>query len=218
MEAQASSKLHKPMINLIIPMAGKGKRMRPHTLTTPKPLIPIVGKPIVARLVEEIGAICQGQLGTIGFVVQQALAPDTQTQLQAIARDVGAQAAFYEQPVAMGTAHAIFCAQALLQGQVIVAFADTLFKGSAALDTAQESIIWVKKVQNPAAFGVVQLGENQLVTDFVEKPSKFVADLAIIGLYYFKEGQALKEAIEQLMKQGTAQDGEYQLTAALAAM
>ena len=217
MVAQASNKAYNAMINLIIPMAGKGKRMRPHTLTTPKPLIPIAGKPIVARLVEEVGVVCQGQVGTIGFVVQE-LAPDTQAQLRTIAQGIGAQAQFYEQQAALGTAHAIFCAQELIKGHVIIAFADTLFKGSAALDTSQESIIWVKKVPDPSAFGVVKLGDDQLVTDFVEKPASFIADLAIIGLYYFREGRILQEVIQQLIEQGAPQDGEYQLTAALAAM
>lgn len=205
------------MINLVIPMAGKGKRMRPHTLTTPKPLIPIAGKPIVARLVEEIDAVCQDQIATIGFVVQE-LESAMQAQLRAIAQGVGAQACFYEQPAALGTAHAIFCAQALLQGKVMIAFADTLFKGSPRVDTSQESVIWVKQVQEPSAFGVVKLGNDQFVTDFIEKPGKFAADLAIIGIYYFREGEVLQKAIQDLIMQGTTQDGEYQLTTVLAAM
>lgn len=217
MAAQVYSKTSDAMINLIIPMAGKGKRMRPHTLTTPKPLIPIAGKPIVARLVDELSTVCQGQISTIGFVVQE-LAPAIQAQLRAIAQDIGAQAHFYEQKAALGTAHAIFCAQKLLQGRIIIAFADTLFRGNINLDTTQESVIWVKKVPEPSAFGVVKLGDDQLVTDFAEKPTSFVSDLAIIGLYYFREGHHLQKAIQQLIEQGTVQDGEYQLTDALAAM
>lgn len=204
-------------MHLIIPMAGKGKRMRPHTLTTPKPLIPIAGKPIVARLVEEIRAACPTPIRTIGFVVSE-LEAATQIQLTQLAQDVGAKAKFYEQHEAKGTAHAVLCAEALLQGPVIVAFADTLFKDAFALDVGQESVIWVKKVRDPSAFGVVKLDAQNRVTDFVEKPTHFVSDLAIIGIYYFKEGAQLGQALQRLVGQGIQRDGEFQLTDALKAM
>lgn len=204
-------------MHLIIPMAGKGKRMRPHTLTTPKPLMPIVGKPIVARLMEEIQAACPLSIDTIGFVVNE-LEPDTQAQLTELAQDLGAQAQFYLQHDALGTAHAVLCAATLLQGPVIVAFADTLFKSQFTLDKNQESVIWVKKVQDPSAFGVTQLDDQGKVTAFVEKPEKFVSDLAIIGIYYFQEGAQLHQALQSLVEQGIQRNGEYELTAALEAM
>lgn len=204
-------------MHLIIPMAGKGKRMRPHTLTTPKPLIPIAGKPIVARLVEEIQAACPLPIDTIGFVVNE-LEPDTQTQLTQLAQDIGAQAQFYPQHEALGTAHAVLCAAALLQGPVIVAFADTLFKSQLTLNKDQESVIWVEKVADPSAFGVVQLDDQGKVTAFVEKPASFVSDLAIIGIYYFREGEKLHEALQSLVEQGIQRKGEYELTTALEIM
>ncbi len=204
-------------MHLIIPMAGKGKRMRPHTLTTPKPLIPIAGKPIVVRLVEEVHAACATPIRTIGFVVSE-LEPATQLQLTQLAESMEAEAIFYEQSEAQGTAHAVLCAAALLQGPVIVAFGDTLFKCGFTLDVDQESVIWVKKVQDPSAFGVVKLDAQNMVTDFVEKPTSFVSDLAIIGIYYFREGAQLGQALQRLIDQGIRRDGEYQLTAALEAM
>ena len=205
------------MVNVIIPMAGQGSRMRPHTLTTPKPWISIAGKPIIAHLVENIGALCRGLVGTIGFVVHK-LTETTKIQLCAMAQTIGAKAQFYEQPIALGTAHAIFLAQDLLQDRVIIAFSDTLFKSNTPLDPTQGNIIWVKKVTNPSAFGVVKVAPNQLVTDFVEKPTSFSTDLAIIGLYYFREGHILQKAIQQLIAQNTMQGEEYQLTTALSAM
>ncbi|MEL7065210.1 MAG: sugar phosphate nucleotidyltransferase, partial [Bacteroidota bacterium] len=135
-----------------------------------------------------------------------------------MAHDIGAQARFYEQHEAQGTAHAVLCAAELLHGPVIVAFADTLFKSNFTLDTAQESIIWVKQIENPAAFGVVKLNAQGQVTGFVEKPQSFVSDLAIIGIYYFKEGAQLRRALQQLVDQRLQKEGEYQLTAALEAM
>ncbi|MEM9416978.1 MAG: sugar phosphate nucleotidyltransferase [Bacteroidota bacterium] len=204
-------------MHLIIPMAGKGKRMRPHTLTTPKPLMPIAGKPIVVRLVEEIQAACPLSIKTIGFVVNE-LEPDTQAQLIQLAQDLGAKAEFYPQHEALGTAHAVLCAAALLQGPVIVAFADTLFKSRFTLDKDQESVIWVKKVSDPSEFGVAQLDEQGNVTALVEKPTSFVSDLAIIGIYYFREGAQLHQALKDLVARDIRKDGEYQLTAALEAM
>lgn len=204
-------------MHLIIPMAGKGKRMRPHTLTTPKPLIPIAGKPIVVRLVEEVRAACAMPIHTIGFVVNE-LESTTQAQLTQLAQGMGAQAKFYEQHEAQGTAHAVLCAAALLQGPVIVAFADTLFKCDFALDMDQESVVWVKKVRDPSAFGVVKLDAQSMVIDFVEKPTDFVSDLAIIGIYYFREGAQLGQALQDLVAQGIRKNGEYQLTATLEAM
>jgi len=204
-------------MHLIIPMAGKGKRMRPHTLTTPKPLIPIAGKPIVERLVEEIQAACPLPIDTIGFVVNE-LESDTQAQLTRLAQNIGAQAQFYPQHEALGTAHAILCAAALLQGPIIVAFADTLFKSRFTLNQDQESVIWVKQVQDPSAFGVAQLDEQGKITAFVEKPTSFVSDLAIIGIYYFREGAQLHRALRDLVARDIRKDEEYQLTAALEAM
>jgi len=198
-------------------MAGKGKRMRPHTLTTPKPLIPIAGKPIVARLVEEISNVCQEKIDTIGFVLG-AFGEAVEDTLRNVAQQIGADVQFYYQQEALGTAHAVRCAEALLSGKVIIAFADTLFKGSFTLATAQEGIIWVKQVDNPSDFGVVKVDSSNIITDFVEKPETFFTDLAIIGIYYFKEGQKLQKAVHHLIDKELKAGDEYQLTNALAYM
>ncbi|OJW72278.1 MAG: nucleotidyltransferase [Candidatus Amoebophilus sp. 36-38] len=205
------------MLNLIIPMAGKGKRMLPHTLTTLKPMVPIAGKPIIKRLLEEIRNLYSGPIGHIGFIVKD-LQPPIQSQLEEMASIIGAQPHFYEQEEALGTAHAITCANALLQGPVLIAYPDTLFKNLFHLDTSREGIILVNQVEDPAAFGVVQVDSNNLITDFVEKPTTFISDLAIIGLYYFREGENLKHAIEAMINQRICKAGEYQLTSALTHM
>lgn len=204
-------------LNLIIPMAGKGKRMLPHTLTIPKPLIPIAGKPIVQRILEEIGSLYPGPIGNIGFVVN-GLLPSIQADLQAMAKALDAQAHFYEQTTALGTAHAIGYAAPLLQGPVMVAFADTLFKANCPINVDQEGVILVNRVPNPADFGVVSLGPDQLITDFMEKPTQLVSDLAIIGIYYFKEGKVLEAAIQTIIDRNIRNSGEYQLTSVLSYM
>ena len=103
----------------------------------------------------------------------------------------------------------------MLNGKVIVAFSDTLFRGKVTIDTSQEGIIWVQKVADPKAFGVVKLDKNNHITDFVEKPQHFVSDLAIIGIYYFKDGAYLKKEMQHLIDNDLKEKGEYQLTNAL---
>jgi glucose-1-phosphate thymidylyltransferase len=204
-------------MNLIIPMAGEGKRMRPHTLSTPKPLMPVAGKPIVARLVEGLRSACKVPIQTIGFVVNN-LEAAVQEELTQLAAGIGAQAKFYGQEDKKGTAHAVVCASELLQGPVIVAFGDTLFMGNFSLDMEQESVIWTKKVDDPSAFGVVTLDDQGVVTGFVEKPTRFVSDQAIIGIYYFREGAQLKQPLQKVLNEGPNQRGEYELTGALTTM
>lgn len=112
-------------------------------------------------------------------------------------------------------AHAVMCASELLEGNVIVAFADTLFRGEFTVDTSSEGIIWVQKVEDPKPFGVVKLDKQNIITDFIEKPQEFVSDLAIIGIYYFKDGAYLKKEMQYLLDNDIKEKGEYQLTNAL---
>jgi glucose-1-phosphate thymidylyltransferase len=205
-------------MNIIIPMAGMGKRLRPHTLTTPKPLIPIAGKPIVWWLVHDIVGVIDEKIDNIGFVVSRSVEENIQNELLEIAEKLGAYGHLFYQEEALGTAHAIYCAKNILKGKVIVAFADTLFKANFKLDTKQDGIVWVHKVQDPSAFGVVKLNENNEIVDFIEKPTKFVSDLAIIGIYYFREGQKLRDEIRTLIENKIKDGGEYQLTRALGTM
>lgn len=201
-------------MNIIIPMAGRGTRLRPHTLTVPKPLIPIAGKPIVQRLVEDLTKVCNEQVDTIGFVIGE-LEEAQVGQLYAIAEDVGAKARIFKQEEALGTAHAIYCAQELLEGKTLVAFADTLFHADFKLDTNEDGIVWVQKVPDPSAFGVVKMDTQYRIVDFVEKPQTFVSDLAIIGIYYFREAEKLRAEIENLLEQKLKPGQEYGLTDAL---
>jgi len=201
-------------INIIIPMAGMGKRMRPHTLTVPKPLLPIAGKPIVQRLVEDIAAVCNDKINTVSFIIGD-FGEQVEIQLLKIAESIGAEGKIYYQEEALGTAHAVLCATPDLTGEVIVAFADTLFKAEFDLDKSADGIIWVHKVANPSQFGVVKMNEDSIITDFIEKPTEFVSDLAIIGIYYFKDGDNLLSELQYLIENDIKEKGEYQLTNAL---
>lgn len=195
-------------------MAGMGKRMRPHTLTIPKPLIPVAGKPIVQWLAEDLAKVCNEKIEEIGFVIGR-FGEEAEKNLIKIAESLGAKGKIYYQDEALGTAHAILCAEEMLKDKVIVAFADTLFKADFKLNSEEEGIIWVHKVADPKAFGVVKLDSENSITDFIEKPATFVSDLAIIGIYYFKDGEYLKKELRYLIDNDLKEKGEYQLTNAL---
>lgn len=198
-------------MNIIIPMAGMGKRLRPHTLTIPKPLLPVAGKPIVQRLVEDIVQVAGEKVENIGFVIGN-FGKETEKNLLDIAARAGAKGHIFYQHEALGTAHAILCAQPLLKGNVIVAYADTLFKASFKLDTSKEGIIWVNHVEHPEQFGVVKLNQDGSIEGFYEKPKTFVSDLAIIGIYYFRDGEYLRSELQFLLDQKITTGGEYGIT------
>lgn len=201
-------------MKIIVPMAGRGSRMRPHTLTTPKPLLPIAGKPIVQRLVEDIAALSDEPIEEIGFVIGD-FGEEVEKDLIKVAESLGAKGSVYYQEQALGTAHAILCAEPLLGGPVIVAFADTLFRADFKLDTSKDGILWVQKIEKPEQFGVVVVDENNVIQEFVEKPKEFVSDLAMIGIYFFKQGDVLRNELQYLIDNDVIKGGEYQLPDAL---
>lgn len=205
-------------MNIIIPMAGRGKRLRPHTLTVPKPLVKIAGKPIVQHLVEDIAQLLNDEpLEEIVFVTGQ-FGEEVENHLLAVAESLGARGTIAYQDQALGTAHAIWCGKEALKGKTIVAFADTLFKADFQLDPDADGMLWVKQIDDPSSFGVVKLNEDGHIIDFVEKPKEFVSDLAMIGCYYFKEGRDLYTEIEYLIENEVMKGGEYQLPDALRRM
>ena len=201
-------------MKIIVPMAGRGSRLRPHTLTIPKPLIPVAGKPIVQWLVEDIVKVCGKKVDEIAFVIGD-FGKEVEESLVKVAEGLGAKASIYYQDEPLGTAHAILCAKDSLEGNCVVAFADTLFKADFTLDSSRDGIIWVSQIDDPSAFGVVKLNEENIITDFVEKPETFISDLAIIGIYYFNNGEYLRSELQYLLDNNIKDKGEFQLTNAL---
>ena len=195
-------------------MAGRGSRLRPHTLTIPKPLIPIAGKSIVQHLVEDIVNLCGKKVDEIAFIIGD-FGKEVEENLKNIAEGLGAKGSIYYQKDPLGTAHAVLCAKDSLIGNCVVAFADTLFKADFTLDTTKDGIIWVSKIDDPSSFGVVKLDKRNNITDFVEKPETFVSDLAIIGIYYFNDGNYLRSELQYLIDNNIKEKDEYQLTNAL---
>ena len=192
-------------------MAGRGSRLRPHTLTIPKPLIPIAGKPIVHRLVEDIAGVLQQDIEEVAFIIHESFGKKVEEELIAIAEKLGAKGTIYYQNEALGTGHAIMCAKDSLSGPAVIAYADTLIRADFDLDKDADSVIWVKQVDQPEAFGVVKLNEANEIVELVEKPKEFVSDLAVIGIYYFKDIAVLKNELQLVLDNNIIHGGEYQI-------
>jgi len=192
-------------------MAGRGSRLRPHTLTIPKPLIPIAGKPIVHRLVEDIAKVLNQSIDEVAFVIHESFGATVEKDLIAIAQKIGAKGTIYYQNEALGTGHAIMCAKDSLSGPAVIAYADTLIRADFDLDQNADSVIWVKQVDQPEAFGVINLNENNEIVELVEKPKEFVSDLAVIGIYYFKDVAVLKHELQSVLDNNIIHGGEYQI-------
>jgi len=205
-------------MKIIVPMAGRGSRLRPHTLTVPKPLIPIAGKPIVHRLVEDIAKVLDEKIDEVAFIIGEDFGEQVEKDLMKIANSLGAKGTIYYQDKPLGTGHAIMCAKESLSGPAVVAYADTLFKADFNLDKEADAVMWVKKVENPSAYGVVKLNQNNEITDLVEKPEEFVSDLAVIGIYYFKNVAVLKNELQNVLDAKLTRGGEYQINDGIEAM
>jgi glucose-1-phosphate thymidylyltransferase len=201
-------------MNVIVPMAGMGKRLRPHTLTTPKPLLPVSGKPIVQRLVEDIVSVSHQKVEEIAYVTGR-FGEEAERHLLDVASQLGARGSIHYQDEPLGTAHAILCAKEALKGPVTVAFADTLFRADFAFDTSRDGVLWVQQIEDPRQFGVVVVNEEGVITEFAEKPREFVSDLAMIGIYFFRDGEWLCKELQYLIDNNIMNGGEYQLPDAL---
>ncbi len=194
-------------------MAGRGSRLRPHTLTVPKPLIPVAGQPIVHRLVKDIAKILNEPIEEVAFVLGDPafFGDDVVESLTNLAEGLGAKASIYRQDQPLGTGHAIMSAKESLSGPAVIAYADTLIRADFVLDPEADSVIWTKKVANPEAFGVVKLNERNEIIELVEKPEAFVSDQAVIGIYYFKDVAVLKSKLQEVLDENLMHGGEYQI-------
>ncbi|MBD0823395.1 sugar phosphate nucleotidyltransferase [Aestuariibaculum marinum] len=200
-------------MKIIVPMAGRGSRLRPHSLTVPKPLIPVAGQPIVHRLVKDIAKVLKQPIEEVAFVLGDPawFGDDVVESLEALAQSLGAKASIYRQDLPLGTGHAIMCAKPSLSGPAVIAYADTLIRAEFDLDPTADSVIWTKEVENPEAYGVVKLNENQEIVELVEKPQTFVSNQAVIGIYYFKDVAVLKDKLQEVLDENVTNGGEYQI-------
>ena len=200
-------------MKIIVPMAGRGSRLRPHTLTVPKPLIPVAGKPIVHRLVSDIAKVIGEPIEEVAFILGDPafFGDDVVNSLKELGDELNAKISIYRQDEPLGTGHAIMSAKPSLSGPAVIAYADTLIRAEFNLDKDADSVIWVKQVEKPEAFGVVKLNEKSEIVELVEKPQEFVSDLAVIGIYYFKDVGALKNELQYVLDNNVINGGEYQI-------
>lgn len=200
-------------MKLIIPMAGRGTRVRPHSHVTPKPLLPVCGKSMVERIVDTFSAVLPRPISEGVFVLGPDFGPDVRRELTAICERHQATAHFVVQDEAKGTAHAVACANEHLNGEGIVVFADTLFFMEPGVDVSGADVVaWVKHVDDPSAYGVA-VREGDRVVRLVEKPKELISTEALIGIYYCRDLSMLKDAVQFLFDNNmTGVGGEYQLT------
>ena len=200
-------------MKIIVPMAGRGSRLRPHTLTVPKPLIPVAGQAIVHRLVKDIAEVVSEPIDEVAFILGDPafFGEEVVESLNKLAEGLGAKASIYRQNEPLGTGHAIMCAKESLSGPAVIAYADTLIQADFQLDPEADAVIWVKQVDAPEAYGVVKLNDNNEIVKLVEKPSVFVSNQAVIGIYYFKDVSELKEELQFVLDNEIINGGEYQI-------
>ncbi|MDQ3696536.1 MAG: sugar phosphate nucleotidyltransferase [Gemmatimonadota bacterium] len=193
-------------MKVIIPLAGKGTRLRPHTHVTPKPMLTVAGKPVMAYILEDLE-----KLGTVEQIVY--VTGHLKEKVEAYARSFSFPSVFVEQEVQNGTASAVELARPYVDQPVLIIFVDTIFDADLSIvkTTDADGIIWVKEVDDYQRFGVVVTDPDGNMTRIVEKPTEPISKRANIGLYYIKNWRLLYEGIDHVMRQPTNL-GEYFLT------
>tara|TARA_B100001093_G_scaffold45890_1_gene39038 strand:- start:2179 stop:3195 length:1017 start_codon:yes stop_codon:yes gene_type:complete len=207
-------------MKLIIPMAGRGSRLRPHTLTTAKPLIKVAGNSILLQLVKDAVKLADEPIEEMAFIVgdESFFGKEIISELNVLAAEFGSKATIYRQRIPMGTGHAIMCAEESLNGKAMVIYPDTLIRFNESFDKSADAVIWTKEVENPEAYGVIKLNDKGNIIDLVEKPQSLISNLAVIGLYYFKEISQLKDQLQNVIDEKIIHSGEYQINDGLLKM
>jgi glucose-1-phosphate thymidylyltransferase len=195
-------------MKVIVPVAGKGTRLRPHTHTKPKSLVRVAGKPILGHLIDRIRSLPMDELILI-------IDPDESKEAsirQYLDETAPVTVRYVRQAELKGPAHAIYLAREHIDREVLIIFNDTLFDADLSrLDTHQcDGMIWVRDVEDPKRFGVIELQGSRIVR-LVEKPEVPPSNLAMIGMYYLKDGPGLMKRIERVMQQGQMVKGEFYL-------
>ena len=201
-------------MKVIIPAAGYGTRMRPHTHTRPKPLVPVAGRPSLAFVLDAFEPLKIDEIIIIvGRMGEQMEEYATKHYPQYKFR-------FIEQKVMRGQADAIALTEPYVDGDVLTIFVDTLFEADLTVvnNLDADGAMFIAEVEDPSRFGIAVLGEDGYVKKMVEKPAKPESNLALVGLYYFKDSTALYRGIHRLMASGRSLKGEYYLADAVQEM
>jgi glucose-1-phosphate thymidylyltransferase len=197
-------------MKVIIPLAGLGTRLRPHTYTKPKPLINVAGKPMLAHILDKFrGLDVEEYIFIVGHLGSQIE--------KYVSQQYGFKARYVTQYEMLGQAHALWLCRDYVDGPVLMVFGDTYFEADLEEINAgpPESIAYVREVPDPRRFGVAIVDPDGGVEKFVEKPASMDNRLAVIGMYYFTDGPALMQACQDLMDKRIQTKGEYFLTDAI---
>lgn len=199
-------------LKIIIPAAGIGKRLRPHTLATPKPLLPVAGKPMLAHILDPLQELNPVEVAfVIGHLGGQLV--------DYVKDNYGFRSTFIEQNELLGLGYAVNLAlQQLADGPTIIVLSDTIARlNYEEFISAGDNVIGLKEVDDPRRFGIA-ITENNKITEFEEKPRNPRSNLALIGLYYFRETAILKKYTQANIQMNNRTGGEIQLTDALELM
>lgn len=200
-------------------MAGYGTRLRPHTWSKPKPLVQIAGKTVLDHVLDIISTATDLDNCSLAFIIGYL---GDQIKDHMAKNYPSVETNFYLQEKMLGQTHAIAMAREQIQGPTLVLFSDTIVRDdlSFLLDPAhhEDGVIWVKQVEDPRRFGVVDVGKNGYVQDIIEKPDSMENNLAVVGYYYFARGEELMAAIDEQLNQNMIHKGEYYFADAIKLM
>lgn len=200
---------------IIIPMAGLGSRMRPFTWSRPKPLLPLAGKTVLDYAMEQFASLPGIATAEYIFITSPNQGDSIEQYMHRA--HPGRVVHFVTQSEMRGQSHALWCAREFLTGPALVAFSDTLIEADLSFipGEAMDAVAFVKGVEDPRRFGVIEVNDQGVATRLVEKPQDISNNQVLVGFYYFKDASALLHAIEEQMRRGTSLKGEYFLADAI---
>ena len=211
--------MNQETIKIVIPMAGWGTRMRPHTWSKPKPLVSVAGKTSLEHLMDMFKTLPDPDKAEFVFIVGPYLG---ELQIPAFIKEnyPKLKAHYVVQSEMKGQSHALWLAREYLTGPMIMCFSDTLMETDFSFLNKEESdgVAWVMPVEDPRRFGVAEEGADGWVKRFIEKPQSMDNNLVVVGCYYFKSAERLLAAIDDQMKRGVMLKNEYFLTDAISIM
>lgn len=200
-------------MKIILPMAGYGTRLRPHTWSVPKPLVPLAGKTMIDHILDRLLPLNPEEvICIVGYLGDQI-----ETYVK---EHYDVPTRFVVQPEMRGQAHAIALTRDVVEGDALIMFADTVFEAdfsplATLRDHGIDGAIYVKEIDDPRRFGIAMIDEQGFATQLVEKPEDPQSNLALVGIYYFADMAPLFEAIDALIASGKTTKGEYYLADAV---
>jgi glucose-1-phosphate thymidylyltransferase len=205
-------------IKIAIPMAGFGTRLRPHTWSKPKPLVPIAGKTVLDFVLDQFQTLPESIKKEFVFIVGPNQLDQIRAYMECEYPELCVEYALQHEM--KGQSHALYTATECLTGPMLMTFSDTLIKTdlSTLQDETLDGIAWVKSVPDPRRFGVAVVNQDRKIKELIEKPADLSNNLAVVGFYYFKSAEALMQAIEKQMAAKTMLKNEYFLVDAINVM